>query len=54
MTVHILYQGQSLCRFSKEIPANWPDGHTFVGAEDKDKSDCLGCKTQADFSSERN
>jgi hypothetical protein len=31
ITIHILHGGLPLCRFSTEVPGNWPEGHQWVG-----------------------
>jgi hypothetical protein len=45
LTVHILHHGLPLCGFHDGIPAEWPDGHQWVGLGSawlKD-ANCEGC-----------
>lgn len=30
-TVHVLYQGFALCRFSDRVPLYWPENHRWTG-----------------------
>lgn len=29
-TIHVLYQGSPLCRFTSDRPVDWPKGHTWI------------------------
>jgi len=35
VTVHILRFGFALCRFSMEVPRDWPDGHAWLSVADR-------------------
>jgi len=46
IVVHALEHGQPLCRFSRDIPVNWPDGHTWISVQDRQhvkNVTCLSC-----------
>ena len=30
--VHVLHKGLPLCGFTRDIPAEWPPGHSWLGA----------------------
>jgi hypothetical protein len=54
VTIHLLWHGQALCRFSTEVPGRWPEGHVWVGKNDwqgvklgKDQRFCAGCVEEA-------
>ena len=42
--VHILKHGLALCRFSPQVPGQWPEGHQWVSELDEDKATCSLCK----------
>ena len=42
--VHFLRSGFPLCKFSTELPANWPDGHKW--SDDWSHVNCLDCKVR--------
>jgi len=42
ITVHALYHGLALCRFSTEKPGDWPPGHKWQGRADV-SINCPGC-----------
>lgn len=42
--VHILRFGWSLCLFSRKVPGEWPEGHTWVSVEDAHLATCARCK----------
>lgn len=44
--VHILHEGRALCGL-QGLPADWPDGHRWVGVEDKGRATCVVCKRAA-------
>lgn len=48
MTVHILYQGLPRCRFSTEVPRDWPEGHQWVSDADADQATCQECLREAE------
>lgn len=41
--VHMLYHGYPLCGFTTEIPANWPEGHSWVSVMDAEHATCPEC-----------
>jgi hypothetical protein len=41
--VHLLRAGLPICGFSRVVPADWPDGHTWTGYPDE--VTCPQCKT---------
>jgi hypothetical protein len=43
MIVHILHHGLPLCRFSDKPPCDWPDGHRWVGKDERMDATCAGC-----------
>lgn len=45
ISTHILHHGLSLCSMSKRhgVPGQWPDGHRWVGLDDKEKATCKAC-----------
>jgi hypothetical protein len=43
VTVHILLGGASLCVFTTDIPAVWPEGHSWVSIDDDAGATCAGC-----------
>lgn len=45
-TVHILYQGLPRCRFSTDVPRDWPDRHKWVSDADADLATCPDCLRQ--------
>lgn len=49
MNVHVLNHGLPLCGFTREVPAEWPEGSKWVGLEDaqgkyRDDVTCPGCR----------
>ena len=42
--VHALLNGLPLCRFTYEVPAHWPSGHTWTDLADIDNITCSGCR----------
>jgi hypothetical protein len=44
LTVHALFQGFPLCRFTTQVPAKWPEGHRWVYPSDEGLINCQGCK----------
>lgn len=46
-TVHILFQGLPRCRFSTQVPRDWPEGHKWVSDADADLATCHGCLQDA-------
>ena len=52
-TVHALKHGLPMCGFSRELPADWPDGHAWIsfqewelnkrGGADQGYEACQGC-----------
>jgi hypothetical protein len=46
--VHILHNGRPLCGFATTVPAQWPEGHKWVGLEDRALCTCRGCKATAE------
>lgn len=47
--IHGLWNGLSLCRFTWEVPANWPNGNLWVPGLQVDEITCVRCKTEAEF-----
>ena len=47
-TVHALWHGFPLCRFSLSVPASWPDNHFWISAADADPSEvtCRRCREE--------
>lgn len=43
MTVHILARGLPRCRFSTDVPRDWPKGHKWVSDADADQATCQAC-----------
>lgn len=43
MNVHVLHHGLSLCRFTTDLPGNWPIGHRWTGLDDRAPVNCPGC-----------
>lgn len=41
--VHVLRHGHPLCYFVGSVPAGWPQGHTWVGMEERGKATCATC-----------
>lgn len=41
--VHILDRGLPLCRFTTDVPGEWPDGHQWVGLDDTEPATCVAC-----------
>ena len=41
--------GQSLCRFSIEFPANWPEGNEWVPHWKLELISCTRCKSEAEI-----
>jgi hypothetical protein len=49
--VHILHYGLPLCRFTTEVPSNWPPNAKWVALNDDkivDQATCPRCKAQAE------
>jgi len=44
--VHVLYGGFPLCGFSQEPPVDWPEGMTWVGLSEWEKTTCEGCRAK--------
>ena len=44
-TVHALWHGFALCRFTNDVPGLWPEGHYWLSAADPDPTgiNCPGC-----------
>lgn len=42
-TVHALLEGLPLCRFSTDVPANWPKGHVSTDPSDETNINCPAC-----------
>lgn len=42
-TTHILRHGYPLCAFSDLVPRDWPEGHRWVGLEDRKDATCARC-----------
>jgi hypothetical protein len=32
--IHVLHEGRPLCRFSPELPRDWPEGHACISASE--------------------
>jgi hypothetical protein len=47
MTVHALRGGLPLCRFSDDVPRDWPDGHRWTDVADVEHITCAECKRRA-------
>lgn len=47
MSVHALRGGLPLCRFSDDVPRDWPEGHRWTDIADVDHVTCTECKTRA-------
>jgi len=45
--VHVLLHGAALCGL-RGLPSDWPDGHRWVGIEDKRRATCAACKRAVD------
>lgn len=45
--VHILQYGLPLCRFTPELPEGWPQGHRWVGLDERNLATCPTCILQA-------
>ena len=42
--IHILHEGFTLCKFSSEVPRDWPKGHIWVGiGEGISYATCVNC-----------
>jgi hypothetical protein len=41
--VHILQEGFVLCRFSTQVPRDWPEGNVWVGIIDAQSATCQEC-----------
>lgn len=44
--VHALWHGMPLCRFTRDVPKFWPEGHMWVHP-DSDEQTCLVCKEES-------
>ena len=42
-TVHILHFGLPLCEFTRDVPARWPLGMTWVSLDDATQATCEAC-----------
>jgi hypothetical protein len=40
--VHILHEGLPLCRFTQDVPADWPQGHKWV-SKTEPGANCQAC-----------
>lgn len=49
LIIHGTMNEKPLCRFSNELPKNWPDGHERVDARWVDSITCPKCKTEAEI-----
>ena len=50
--VHVLWHGLPLCKFSREMPRFWPEGHRWVHPWDADKlATCRQCMEVLDWHS---
>ncbi len=47
MTIHILRFGFPLCLYSRRVPRDWPEGHTWVQLEDFSTANCEECRRWA-------
>jgi hypothetical protein len=47
MIVHALRYGFPLCRFSSDVPRDWPEGHRWTNIDDTEHITCAECKTRA-------
>lgn len=47
MTVHILRYGHPVCRFTNAMPADWPEGHKWIGDDECELATCPGCRARA-------
>lgn len=49
--VHILMHGNPLCGFTKEVPRDWPEGHSFLTIHEAmiqlEKITCSHCRLAA-------
>jgi len=45
-TVHILHHGLPLCRFTVDLPEDWPAGHSWTDLSRARESNCRGCQTR--------
>jgi hypothetical protein len=43
ITVHVLLSGLPLCRFSIQMPVDWPPGHRWVSLHNPEMANCEGC-----------
>lgn len=41
--VHVLREGFPVCGFSREVPAKWPEEHSFIGINDVNKLSDITC-----------
>ena len=44
--VHVLLYGLPLCGFSRDLPAQWPDGHVWTHLGSDDPVSCRACAAQ--------
>lgn len=49
-TVHILRAGLPLCRFTFDVPRDWPEGHGWTHEWDKANANCGGCVSELERS----
>ena len=48
VTLHVLHTGLPLCRFTGDIPRDWPEGHVWLGISmitEEDSVTCPGCRS---------
>lgn len=43
LAVHVLHYGLPLCRFTTDLPIDWPHGHKWVGLDDIGVATCPEC-----------
>lgn len=46
-TVHVLYHGRPLCRFSELVPGEWPAGNTWLALGQHEFATCPVCIERA-------
>lgn len=47
LIVHGLLAGLPLCRFTDEVPRDWPEGHVWTELGDTEHMTCAECKSRA-------
>ncbi len=45
--IHVLHRGFPLCRFTREMPGQWPTGELWVHKEDAAQATCETCRARA-------